>query len=86
MRKNLFILRVPEHYNSVQKSCIVFFFGDTQDPPGHFPGQPTLGNHFSRGDELNDLQRSTPTHAILWLCKTVGIVYLVDSNVHSVFK
>lgn len=82
MRENSLILRVTEHCNSIQRGWIVSSFGDTQDSPGHSPGhspgQPTLGNHFS-----NDLQRSAPTPTIVWLCKTVGIVYLIDSNVHS---
>ena len=51
--------------------CRVSVAEDTQNPPEHFPMQPTAGNCFSREIELDDLQRSLPTLTILWFCNFV---------------
>jgi len=49
----------------LQRGREVSFYRDIQDPPGYLPGQPIVGNCFSRRVELCDLLRSLQTPGIL---------------------
>lgn len=51
------------------ESCGVSSSGDNHDPSGSFPVWPTVGNYFSKGVGLGDLQRFLPTPSILWFCE-----------------
>jgi len=51
---------------AAQRGCGVSFSGDIQDPAGHCPVQPVLGDPASAGEVgLGDPQRSLPTPNIL---------------------
>jgi len=43
---------------AAQRGCEVFFSGDTQNPPRHFPVPPAVQNLLQQGGGLDDLQSS----------------------------
>jgi len=49
---------------AAQGGCGFSFSGGIQDPPGHLPVQPAVGQ-LCRGVGLHDLWRSLPTPTIL---------------------
>ncbi|KAJ7398269.1 hypothetical protein BTVI_126902 [Pitangus sulphuratus] len=68
MRKNLFALRVAEHWNRLPRDIVESesLFRDIPNPPGRVPVSPALGDPALVGVVgADDLQRSLPTLMIL---------------------
>lgn len=65
---SLSYLRLPR-----EVGCRVSFYEDIQDPPGHFPTQPTAGNMLQQWDWTGSFQRPLPTLLILGF-------YVIPSN------